>query len=321
MSAKLANGKAGCPLASLARDDGRLGRALADQAVGFEVAQRLAHGDQADAEMLGKARLLGQLAADRETALRYRPAQDLRQLAVERPLFAGERPAREQGFDRSSRRASCSPIRPGGCGRCGHPSARPRRPAARSPRGARPTGASISTTRLVGLDLGDGLAGADGLAHAFSQPTRRPSLTVRSPNGIAIAASSFGQRGGRCGWLVDHRRGLATALPAALRQPRRPGARQWPGTGAHAGDHARGRLRRCARRRPAWRAPAPARTDARSGRVCRRPTGASSSSKASSLIAWRELGADAAHRPGLVDDQQAVGLARRSRRRSRRRAA
>ena len=73
-------------------NDRRLGRALADQAIGFEVAQGLANGDQADAEMVSDRRFLRQFAADGIAAIGNRFAQHVGELAVERAVRPPQRP-------------------------------------------------------------------------------------------------------------------------------------------------------------------------------------------------------------------------------------
>ena len=78
-------------------DDRGLGRALADQSIGGEFAQRLADGDQADAEPLGDFRFLRQAGADRKLAVGDRHPEDVGELTIERPVCPKEL-ARKQGL-------------------------------------------------------------------------------------------------------------------------------------------------------------------------------------------------------------------------------
>ena len=142
--------------------------------------------------------------------------------------------------------------------------------------------------RLVGLDLGDELAGLDAFAlglrpahdlafadrevaegHGDRLAVDGGSADVGSAAGAAVAA----------GAVAAPASGRDGSVAARCRAP-------VPGDRRAAARRRRAPPRRSCRRRPAWRAPAPARRDAMIGSVCRRPTGASSSSKASSFIAW-----------------------------------
>ena len=164
-----------------------------------------------------------------------------------------------------------------------HHRARPRSSMAAS---VPATGASISTTALsvsisatsspaltrvaFRLQPGDDRAFADGQVaerHGDRLARRQRRLRLRGAAAGAAAAGAARRR----------RTAAAAATPGRAPVPghRRDGRRAPP----------RGR-RRSGRRRPASRARATARRDARSASVCRRPTGASSSSKASSFIAW-----------------------------------
>ena len=72
----------------------------------FEVAQGLAHGDQADAEMLGDVRFLRQFAADGKMPVGDRLAQDIGELPVQRTVGApegtlGRKPRSETGWSMS----------------------------------------------------------------------------------------------------------------------------------------------------------------------------------------------------------------------------
>ena len=207
-----------------------------------------------------------------------------------------------------------APLHPSDAAAHRHHRARPRSSMAASVPAA---GRLDLDHRLVGLDLGDELAGGDRVADRLQPGDSRPSLTVRSPKGMVIparpppaaaaspprprarpppAGATRRRRGGepRRAPVVRHRRDAGEHPPRAVDDP--------AGVDQHRPlQHRREGMRGRRRVQPADR-----RVELVEGELVDR---------------LGDLGADAAHRPGLVDHQQAVGLAQALRRSSRRRAA
>ncbi len=196
--------------------------------------------------------------------------------------------------------------------RCARPSARPCRAAARSSAGRRP-GASISTTDLSVSISATRSPGATVSPSALTQRTILPSLMVRSPNGMVIGSpaaagpaadgtAAAARRRGRLRRPGPVRRGEAPRRRAP--RPRHSASGTAPGARRRGGRAPRRAMRSgIDQHRPLER---------RRERMAHRIGVEAGDGRVEIVVGdlvhrLGELGADAAHRPGLVDDEQAVG--------------
>ena len=177
--------------------------------------------------------------------------------------------------------------------------------------------------RLVGLDLGDELAGLDAFAFLLG-PAHDLAFAdgeVAEGHGDRLAVDRrLGEGRGRAWRWRDRRRGAgggAAGMTAALPPE---AERQCQGTGGRPSTQPRAASAILSASTSMARSSDGARGWL-SGSVWRRRDRRVELVEGELVHRLAELGADAAHRPAFVDDEQPVGLGRRSARRSRRRAA